>query len=133
MPFYAGKVEYSRSFEIEKVAGTYSVKLPGSPTGWHGATARIIVNGNDAGFVVCAPWTVDVTKFIKQGENEIAVQVYGTPKNLLGPHHAGTLRGSAWPGSFHQAPAHQPPGTAYDVIGYGLFEPFELISIISDK
>jgi hypothetical protein len=125
MPFYAGKVEYSRSFDVAKVAGTYSVKLPSSPGGWYGAAARIFVNGNDAGFVVGAPWSVDVTKFVKQGRNDISVQVYGTPKNLLGPHHAGRQRGSAWPGMFHPAPEHQPPGSAYDVIGYGLFEPFE--------
>jgi len=127
MPFYAGKVAYSRSFEIAKVEGTYSVKLPGSPTGWYGTTAKIVVNGNDAGFVVSAPWSLNVTKFLKEGKNEIAVYVYGTPKNLLGPHHAGRLRGSAWPGSFQQAPASQPHGSAYDVIGCGLFEPFELI------
>ena len=126
MPFYAGKVEYSRSFDIGRVNGTYSVKLPDSPDGWYGATAQVIVNGNDAGYVVSAPWSVDVTKFVKQGRNEISVQVYGTPKNLLGPHHTGKLRGSAWPGSFHSAPSAQPPGSAYDVIGYGLFEPFTL-------
>jgi hypothetical protein len=126
MPFYAGKVEYSRSFDIGRVNGTYSVQLPDSPTGWYGATARVMVNGNDAGYVVNAPWTVDVTKFVKRGKNDISVQVYGTPKNLLGPHHVGKHRGSAWPGSFHNGPDTQPPGLAYDVIGYGLFEPFML-------
>ena len=127
MPFYAGKVEYSRTFNVERTDGKFYVKLPVSPTGWYGATARVFVNGNDAGFVMGATWQSDVTKFIKQGKNEISVQVYGTPKNLLGPHHAGRLRGSAWPGSFHQAPANQPAGSAYDTIGYGMFEPFELI------
>jgi len=129
MPFYSNKVEYSRSFEIENVAGTYRVQLPDSPNGWYGATAKVVVNGNDAGYVVSAPWSVDVTKPIKQGNNDISVQVYGTPKNLLGPHHSGRLRGSAWPRAFHQAPATQPAGSAYDVIGYGLFEPFVLISV----
>jgi hypothetical protein len=130
MPFYSGKVEYARSFDIAKVEGTYSVKLPDSPSGWYGATARVMVNGNEAGYVVCAPWSVDVTKFVKQGKNEVAVQVYGTPKNLLGPHHSGRLRGSAWPGSFQGGPDKQPPGSAYDTIGYGLFEPFELMSVV---
>jgi hypothetical protein len=130
MPFYAGKIEYARSFDIEKVEGPYSVKLPDSPTGWYGTTARVFINGNDVGFIVSAPWSVDVTKFIKPGKNEIAVQVYGTPKNLLGPHHAGKIRGSAWPSVFQQAPENQPPGTAYDVIGCGLFEPFTLVSVV---
>ena len=127
MPFYAGKVEYLRSFEVAKAEGTFLVKLPDSPTGWYGATARVFVNGNDAGFVMSAPWSVDVTKFIKRGKNDVSVQVYGTPKNLLGPHHSGKLRGSAWPGSFQNGPDSQPHGLAYDVIGYGMFEPFELV------
>jgi len=126
MPFYAGKVAYSRSFDIEKVEGKYSVKLPNSPVEWYGATAKIIVNGSDASSVVSALWQVDVTKFIKAGKNEVSVVIYGTPKNLLGPHHAGKLRGSAWPSAFQRAPEHQPAGTSYDVIGYGLFVPFEL-------
>jgi hypothetical protein len=130
MPFYAGKVEYSRSFDIATASGRYSVKLPDSPKGWYGATAKVIVNGNDAGYIVSAPWQVDVTPFVKQGKNEISVQVHDTPKNLLGPHHAGRLRGSAWPNAFHRAPEHQPSGSAYDTIGYGLFEPFELISVV---
>jgi hypothetical protein len=130
MPFYSDKVEYSRSFEVAKVEGTYSVKLPESPTGWYGATARVFVNGNEAGYVVSAPWTADVTKFVKQGINEVSVQVYGTPKNLLGPHHVGKMRGQAWPNAFQRGPEHQPPGSAYDVIGYGLFETFELMQAV---
>jgi hypothetical protein len=129
MPFYSDKVEYSRNFEIDKIEGRYSVQLPNNPKGWYGATARIFVNGNDAGFVISAPWKVDVTEFVKLGKNDVSVQIYGTLKNLLGPHHLGRWRGSAWPRHFHQAPDVQPPGNAYDTIGYGLFEPFELINL----
>ncbi|MCL2104257.1 MAG: hypothetical protein FWH21_04280 [Kiritimatiellaeota bacterium] len=127
MPFYAGKVGYSRSFDVQQADGTFAVKLPDSPAGWHGASARVFVNGNDAGFTISAPWVTDVSQFVKAGRNEVTVHIYGTPKNLLGPHHAGKLRGSAWPGSFQKGPDAQPAGNAYDVIGYGLFEPFELI------
>jgi hypothetical protein len=130
MPFYAGKVEYSRIFEVAKTDGKFNVQLPDSPTGWYGATARIFVNGNDAGYVMSAPWTIDVTKFVKPGKNEVSVQVYGTPKNLLGPHHVGKMRGSAWPHAFQQGPDKQPAGNAYDVIGYGMFEPFELVHLV---
>ncbi|MDR3197971.1 MAG: hypothetical protein LBU34_08910 [Planctomycetaceae bacterium] len=131
MPFYTGKVEYSQTFNVENIDNStknYFVKLPPSPNGWYGSTAQIVVNGQSAGFVVSAPWQVDITKFLGNGKNEIAVVVYGTPKNLLGPHHAGMLRGQAWPSAFHHAPEHQPNGDAYDTIGYGLFEPFVLFS-----
>jgi hypothetical protein len=128
MPFYAGKVEYSQTFNIEKFDSSkkYSVPIPPSRKGWYGSTAQVVVNGQSAGFVITDSSLIDVAKFVKDGQNEISVIVYGTPKNLLGPHHAGELRGSAWPGSFHRAPEHQPPGANYDTIGYGLFEPFGL-------
>jgi hypothetical protein len=124
LPFYAGKVEYSQTFKIEKLdpAKRYTVKL----NDWYGATAQVVVNSKPVEFVISAPYWVDVTDFVKQGDNEISVIVYGTPKNLLGPHHTGKLRGSAWPGNFHHAPEHQPSGAAYDTIGYGLFEDFTL-------
>jgi len=143
MPFYADKVEYSRNYNIgnvdgnaggnvdgQGVEGKYFVKLPDSPTGWYGTTARVLVNGTSAGFVVSAPWQIEITPFVKSGENTISVQVYGTPKNLLGPHHAGPLRGSAWPHAFQRAPEKQPAGSAYDVIGCGLFKAFEVISVV---
>ncbi|MGC9329025.1 MAG: hypothetical protein ACP5I1_15420, partial [Candidatus Hinthialibacter sp.] len=71
------------------------------------------------------PWRLDISGKIKPGQNTISVVVFGSLKNLLGPHHAGKLRGSAWPGSFWRHPdGGQPNGGEYDVIGYGLFEPF---------
>ncbi|MDR2643083.1 MAG: hypothetical protein LBC74_09845, partial [Planctomycetaceae bacterium] len=132
MPFYAGKVEYSQTFNVDNIDSStkkYFVKLPSSPKGWYGSTAQIVVNGKSAGFVISATWQVDVTKLLSNGKNEISVIVFGTPKNLLGPHHAGAMRGSAWPGSFHRAPEHQPSGASYDTIDYGLFEPFQLFYV----
>jgi len=53
--------------------------------------------------------------------------VIGTLKNTLGPHHAGKVVGTAWPFMFHQGPeTGPPPGAAYHVLSYGLFEPFVL-------
>jgi hypothetical protein len=133
MPFYAGKVAYSLAYNIESQelgkGQRFFVQLPNSPDGWYGSTAQVVVNGQPAGFIISASSKIDVTKFIRAGKNEAEVIIYGTPKNLFGPHHAGKMRGQAWPGSFHKAPQHQPKGEAYDTIGYGLFKPFELIKI----
>jgi len=89
--------------------------------------AKVIVNGEEAGHIGYAPWECDISQFVKSGRNEIRVVVVGTPKNLLGPHHAGTMRGTAWPSAFWQAPTNPPSGNSYDVIGYGMFEPFVVI------
>ena len=94
---------------------------------WYGSVAKVLVNGKPAGYVSHAPWRCDVTNWVKPGENSIEVVVIGTLKNTLGPHHAGGVRGTAWPWHFYQAPKEgPPPGAKYDTIGYGLFEPFVL-------
>ncbi|MGL6227349.1 MAG: glycosyl hydrolase [Thermoguttaceae bacterium] len=128
MPFYSGAVSYCETFDVENpVSGDYFVKLPASPNGWYGATAKVVVNGKEAGYVLSSPWKVNITPYVQPGKNTVDVQVIGTPKNLLGPHHIGRARGSAWPNAFWQSPKTRGPGSAYDTIGYGLFQPFVLV------
>jgi hypothetical protein len=122
-PFYAGGVAYRESFDVSEPKGRYFVSLPD----WRGSVARVHVNGNPAGHIAWQPWECDVTDQIQTGANTIEVVVVGTLKNTLGPHHAGTLRGAAWPSMFHRGPANgPPPGKDYDTVAYGLFAPFEL-------
>ncbi|MDR1383181.1 MAG: hypothetical protein LBJ67_04945 [Planctomycetaceae bacterium] len=129
MPFYADGVAYTEKFNFGQNAATnaknrYFVTL----NKWYGSVAKVTVNGKDAGYIGFAPWQCDATKFVKPGVNEITVTVIGTPKNLLGPHHSGVMRGAAWPNAFWIAPQDgPPPGNNYDVIGYGLFEPFIVV------
>ena len=76
------------------------------------------------------PWTCDVTDLIKAGQNRIQVEVIGTLKNTLGPHHGNPGLGTAWPSMFHKGPKSGPPaGDAYHTVAYGLFEPFVLTQI----
>ncbi len=121
-PFYSAGVSYSQTFEIQAPSGRYAVSVPS----WYGSVAKVIVNGKLAGHLTSQPWEVDVTGEIQAGTNTVEVVVIGTLKNTLGPHHAGKLRGRAWPDTFHQGPKSPPPGDAYDTIGYGLFAPFTL-------
>lgn len=122
-PFYAAGVAYLQRFETPEPSGRYRVELPA----WYGSVAKVIVNGNPAGYIAYRPWHCDVTESIRPGTNTIQVVVIGTLKNTLGPHHAGAVRGFASPQIFNRAPAvGPPPGREYDTIGYGLFEPFVL-------
>jgi hypothetical protein len=126
MPFYAAGVEYRQSFQVDEPAGQYQVVVPQ----WYGSVAKVLVNGQFCGHLVSQPWEVDVTRAVKTGENVVEVVVVGTLKNTLGPHHAGTVVGSAWPGMFQQgASPGPPPGGAYHTLGYGLFEPFTLRNV----
>jgi hypothetical protein len=85
------------------------------------------VNGKAAGYIDAPPWEKDVTKWIKRGQNNIEVAVYGTLKNTLGPHHGKPGLGAAWPGNFQKGTTPGPAsGTSYDTVAYGLFAPFIL-------
>ncbi|MGC8990887.1 MAG: glycosyl hydrolase, partial [Verrucomicrobiia bacterium] len=116
-------VSYSQGFVLEKPAGKYVVSL----RDWHGSVAEVRVNGKLAGHIFCAPWECEVTRFLKPGRNEVQVNVIGTLKNTLGPHHGNPPLGSAWPGMFRVGPEQgPPPGLQYHTVDYGLFEPFVL-------
>ena len=123
-PFYAQGVSYLQSFEIKKKRDAYRVALGA----WQGSVARVLVNQKPAGHIFAPPWDLDVTSHVRRGHNTVEVQVVGTLKNTLGPHHGNPGVGSAWPSMFHQGPAlGPPPGREYHTLSYGLFEPFTLI------
>jgi hypothetical protein len=122
-PFYSQGVAYTERFTIATPSGTYRVRLGR----WLGSVARVTVNGTPAGEILSSPWTLDVTKLVRAGSNDVEVTVVGTLKNTLGPHHGNPGLGSAWPGMFQKAPTPgPPPGSGYSTVGYGLFEPFTL-------
>jgi len=123
-PFYSQGVSYAETFQVPKKDGEYRVQLKR----WYGSVARVRVNGQNAGLVMSAPWSVDVTKWVKPGANSVEVTVIGTLKNTLGPHHGNPALGTAWPSMFQKGPSPgPPPGSQYSTVGYGLFEPFVLV------
>jgi hypothetical protein len=120
-PFYSAGVSYRETFSLSDLKGTYAVRLPR----WFGSVAAVKVNDKLAGYVFQQPWECDVTKLLKPGNNQIEVVVFGTLKNLFGAHHFDPPDGMM--GDFAQGPDNgPPPGNRYDVIAYGLFEPFVL-------
>ena len=122
-PLYAASVSYTQNFDIPSLMGQYMVSLPA----WYGSVAKVIVNGEPAGYIYHQPWECDVTKLVTAGTNTIEVIVIGTLRNTLGPHHGNQPLGSAWPSMFQSAPeTGPPPGVQYNTTGYGLFKTFEL-------
>lgn len=121
-PFYSSAVLYEQTYHIaENDDSQHYIELQE----WKGTAARVDVNGQKAGYILWQPYKLDISSVLRPGENTVAVTVFGSLKNLLGPHHAGPLRGRAWPNMFQQHPKEgQPPGNQYDTIGYGLIEPF---------
>jgi hypothetical protein len=127
-PFYSEGVAYSQTFQVPATRGRYRVDV----TRWHGSVARVRVNGQAAGFILTAPWSLDITPWMRPGANTIEVTVVGTLKNTLGPHHGDPPLGTAWPSMFQKGPSPgPPPGGQYSTVGYGLFEPFVLVQTTS--
>ena len=53
----------------------------------HMPVAEVLVNGLNAGMLAYAPFTVDITPYVRAGDNEIALRCFTSCRNLLGPHH----------------------------------------------
>jgi hypothetical protein len=121
MPFYSHGVSYSKVISRPE-SGRLLLRL----NEWAGTLAEVKVNGVSAGIIGWKPYELDISKYLKSGENEVEVIVTGSLKNLMGPHHLKPERGFVTPWSFFRAPIHQPAGTAYDMLDYGLFEDFEV-------
>ena len=122
-PFYSAGVGYQQTFDIPDTHGRFALTL----ADWNGSVAEVLVNGHQAGCIVAPPWALDVTRFVQHGKNAVQVNVIGTLKNTLGPHHGNPALGAAWPASFQKGPeSGPPPGTEYSTVAYGLFAPFTL-------
>ena len=124
MPFYSHDVSYAKSIQ-KPSTGNVKVKL----NEWNGTVAEVLVNGSSTGIIGWAPYELDISDKLKEGENKVEVVVTGSLKNLMGPHHFKPLRGFVTPWSFFRGPSRQPPGEECDMIDYGLFEDFEVLAI----
>lgn len=124
LPFYSQAVSYSARYTLRQ-GGAYKVSLGR----WAGTVAEVRVNGKSAGIIGWQPYELEIGPLVRNGENTVEVVVYGSLKNLLGPHHGKINRGLTGPGSFRSAPASQPPGESYDQLPYGLMEAFQVSAL----
>ncbi len=123
LPFYSWEVGYKKSYQVDNTGKSWKVALPA----WHGTVAEVVVNGESAGTIGFEPYELDVTGFIKSGNNSVELRVTGSLKNLLGPHFKNPAPGLAGPGHWKNVESDI-PGSAYQMMDYGLFENFNLIS-----
>ncbi|MBN1998442.1 hypothetical protein JW935_12865, partial [candidate division KSB1 bacterium] len=123
LPFYGFGVSYNKKFDRLNPEKKYVVKLGE----WDGTVAVVYVNGTQAGIIGWPPYELDISEWMKPGENSIKVTVIGSLKNVLGPFYNVDRRGIVTPWSFKYAPEQQPPGENYDLNIYGLYENFKLL------
>ena len=122
LPFYSWGVKYSQTYNLDVLSESYCVELGK----WTGTVSEVYVNGEKAGWIGFDPYRLDITSFLKEGENRIDVVVIGSLKNLLGPHYRNPDSGLVTP--WHWKGVNQKiPGLEYQMIDYGLMEEFRLL------
>ena len=77
--YYSGNAVYQNSFTLSAQKGHRITLNLGEVL----ALARVKVNGQDAGGVWTYPYRLDITPFVKSGENTLEVTVYNNWRNRL--------------------------------------------------
>jgi len=82
--FFAGKVRLEKSIlHSGKPDTRYLLKLNRPDV----SMITVLVNGKECANLLWAPWEADLTDFLIDGENTITLILYGSNRNMLGPHH----------------------------------------------
>ncbi len=85
-PFYSGEIELTNKIHIEPSTDFDKAEL--SIEKLNAALALIYVNGVEAGKIIyTSAASIDISNFIKKGENEIKIVLVGTLRNTFGPLH----------------------------------------------
>jgi hypothetical protein len=121
MPLYGYGVSYRKEYNLTDLRSAHSVKLGD----WRGTVVVVKVNGKEAGIIASDPYMLDVSKYLCKGNNVIEVEVIGSLKNLLGPHHNSPSPGYVSPASFRQVKEVW-SGENYSTLDYGLMNDFQL-------
>ncbi len=78
--YYSGTANYTNKFKLDKLSEGKKVVINlGSFT----AMAKVTVNGNYVGGLWTAPYQLDITSFVKAGENDLKIEVVNTWVNRL--------------------------------------------------
>lgn len=80
--FYRGDVQYT--FIVE--GGDKGERTCLTVSGMRGVLLRWTI-GEATGVLFQAPWSVDITPYLQQGENRVTITLTGSNRNLMGPHH----------------------------------------------
>lgn len=119
LPFYSGSVVYEGGFNLDSAENRrFELAL----RGWRGVLCSVSVNGAQVGSIAWPPYRLDVTAHVRPGRNTLAVRLYSSLRNALGPRHWPECTGLVRPEMFRtqESPQYLPP-TEYLVLEQGLF------------
>ena len=121
-PMYGKLTSYSKT--LKAVSGkSYKVSM----NEWKGTAAILFVNGRKVADLSYAPHSFTLTG-LKPGNNLVEIQVIGSLKNTLGPHHNRPKPGLVSPWLWRGV-KNFPSGSEYDLYDYGLLEDFKITTV----
>lgn len=82
--FFSGKLQVDKKIIIEKKKDTRYCLHFGKPDA---SMIKVLVNGKAVKTLLWAPWEADISDSLEEGENQISLILYGSNRNMLGPHH----------------------------------------------
>lgn len=121
-PFYAGTIAYTQKVEIECAKDE---KIFLELENVRATVAKLIINDKEAGLLGWHPYRLDVTNFIKNGTNQLRIELTNSLRNLLGPHHhkKGEL---SWVGPGHFSDEANWT-ESYNFVEFGLLENIKIL------
>ena len=78
--YYSGTAIYRNRFSVHRNIPEEKVFLKLSALG---AAARIVVNGVEVATVWCSPWEADLTDVVREGDNEVEINVVNSLMNRM--------------------------------------------------
>ena len=100
--FFADTIQIGQDFHVTKADNQRIILDLGKPDA---VLSKVFINDQMVRAFLWAPYSIDVTDFIKSGVNHLSVELFPGNRNLLGPHHHidGELY-SVGPSSFTDKP-----------------------------
>jgi len=108
--YYSGAATYSIAFTVPENPENKTIEIDlGSLT----AMARVKINGNEAGGVWTPPYKLDITQWVKSGQNELEIEVVNNWMNrLIGDLNLPEAQRKTWcfVNPYHAKSTLQPSG-----------------------
>lgn len=79
--FFSGSLTVSKTVTVDDTNKKIALKKNGINA------IHVNVNGENAGYMIWNPYELDISKYLKIGENKIELTLVNNLRNLLGPHH----------------------------------------------
>lgn len=84
LPFFAGTVVLKQKFNLPEGAGYSALRFENMMAN----VAKVRINGAEIGSLVWSPYSLNIPAgILKEKGNEIEIELTGSLRNLLGPHH----------------------------------------------